>query len=42
MDWVEEVQNICRQLGASFHHIFKEANQMADGLAKKFFEAQFF
>ena len=33
--WVEEVQELSRQLGASFHHILKEANSMADGLARE-------
>ena len=34
-NWVEEVQDISSFLGASFHHIFREANVMADVLAKE-------
>eukprot|EP00268_Persea_americana_P043745 TRINITY_DN4402_c0_g1_i3.p1 TRINITY_DN4402_c0_g1~~TRINITY_DN4402_c0_g1_i3.p1 ORF type:complete len:237 (+),score=33.87 TRINITY_DN4402_c0_g1_i3:165-875(+) len=34
-DWVEEVQDIAKQLGASFHHVHREANVMANALAKE-------
>ena len=34
-DWVEEVQVISSLLDASFHHILREANTMADGLARE-------
>lgn len=34
-DWLEEVQDICCQLDAPFHHIHREANDMADALAKE-------
>lgn len=34
LDCVEEMQDISRRLGSSFHHIFREANVMADALAK--------
>ncbi|XXG42545.1 hypothetical protein AAC387_Pa01g2800 [Persea americana] len=34
-DLVEEVKDIDKQLGASFHHIHREANVMADALAKE-------
>ena len=30
-----EVQDIAKQLGASFHHVHREANVMADALAKE-------
>lgn len=36
-DWVVEVQDISIQLDASFHHIYCEAKEMADGLAKEEF-----
>eukprot|EP00268_Persea_americana_P043744 TRINITY_DN4402_c0_g1_i2.p7 TRINITY_DN4402_c0_g1~~TRINITY_DN4402_c0_g1_i2.p7 ORF type:complete len:104 (+),score=30.42 TRINITY_DN4402_c0_g1_i2:3517-3828(+) len=32
---VEELQDIAKQLGASFHHVHREANVMADDLAKE-------
>ena len=32
---MEEVQEISRQLGASFIHVLREANVTADGLAKE-------
>lgn len=35
MEIGEEVQDISNQLAASFHHILREANDMADGLAKE-------
>ena len=35
LDWVEKVQDISSRLGASFHYIFREANVMADALAKE-------
>lgn len=34
-DWLEEVQDICCQLDAPFHYIRREANDMADPLAKE-------
>ena len=34
-DWVEEVQDISSLLGASFHHVLREANNMVDGLARE-------
>lgn len=34
-DWVKVVQDIFRKMGASFHHILREANSRADGLARK-------
>ena len=34
-DLVEEVQDIVKQLGASFHHVHREANVMPDALAKE-------
>ena len=34
-NWVEEVQAISTQLGASFHHIPREANIIADSLARE-------
>lgn len=33
-NWVEEAQDISSQHEASFHHILREANATADGLAK--------
>lgn len=30
-----EIQDIFRQMGASFHHVLSEADVMADGLAKE-------
>ena len=33
--WVEEVQGISKKIGASFRHILREANSMADGLARE-------
>ena len=35
VDWVEEVQDISKKMGASFHHILREANSMADGLERE-------
>lgn len=35
VDLVEEVQDISSQLGASFKHFLREANDMADGLARE-------
>ena len=35
LDWVEEVQDISRRLGASFRCIFREANVMANAFAKE-------
>ena len=32
---MEEVQDISRRLGASFHHILREANAVADSLARE-------
>lgn len=32
-DWVEEAQSISNQMGCSFHHVLREANGIADGLA---------
>ena len=32
-DWVEEVHDILRRLGATFHHILREANTVVDSLA---------
>ena len=32
---MEEVQDISSLLGASFHHILREANTIADGLARE-------
>ena len=45
-DCVEEVQDISRRLGASFHHILREVNVMADSrlivlLGKEFFALPF-
>ena len=34
-DLVEEVQDIAKQLEASFHHVHREANVIADALAKE-------
>ena len=34
-DWVEEVQDISKKIGASFRHILREANSMADGLSRE-------
>ena len=34
-DWVEEVQDISKKMGASLSHILREANSMADGLARE-------
>ena len=34
-DWVEEVLDISSQLQASFLHILREANVIADGFAKE-------
>lgn len=34
-DWVGEIQDIFRKMGASVHHVLSEANVMADGLAKE-------
>ena len=34
-DWVEEVQDISSHLGASFQHVLREDNSMADGLARE-------
>ena len=36
MDWIEEeLQGILRQLGASFSHILRDANVMADALLRE-------
>ena len=35
VDWVEEVQDISPQLDPSFHHIIREANDMADDLTRE-------
>ncbi|RWR95161.1 hypothetical protein CKAN_02449000 [Cinnamomum micranthum f. kanehirae] len=37
VDWVEEVQDISKKMGAYLHHILREANSMADGLKGKEF-----
>ena len=34
-DWVEEVLDISNRLHASFHHILREANVIADGFTKE-------
>lgn len=34
-NWVEEVQAISTKVGVSFDHIPREANNMADGLARE-------
>ena len=34
-DWVKEVQDIAKQLGASFYHVHREENFKADALAKE-------
>ena len=34
-NWVEEVQDISKRWGASFHHIVREANVVADSLARE-------
>lgn len=34
MDWVEEVKDISKKMGASLHHILLEANSMVDGLER--------
>ena len=32
---MEEVQDISKQLGATFHHVLREANILADDLTKE-------
>lgn len=34
-DWVEEVYIIARQLKCTFHHVLREANDLAHGLARE-------
>ena len=35
VDWVEEVHDISQKLDVQFHHIQREANVMADSLARE-------
>eukprot|EP00268_Persea_americana_P065083 TRINITY_DN8639_c3_g1_i2.p1 TRINITY_DN8639_c3_g1~~TRINITY_DN8639_c3_g1_i2.p1 ORF type:complete len:108 (+),score=32.29 TRINITY_DN8639_c3_g1_i2:64-387(+) len=35
VDWVEEVQDLSRHMNAYFHHILRQANALADGLARE-------
>ena len=34
-DWVEEIQDILRQLGAPFSHVLREAYAITNALAKE-------